>query len=194
MNKAWRDAPRLAERDRQFEQDARVAVVMGVSGVGKTTIGEALAHRLGWRFADADTFHPPENVAKMQAGHPLDDNDRAPWLAAIAARIDAWRAGGECGVVTCSALKRRYRDTIIGQRPDVPLVYLDGGRELIAARLAKRHGHFMPPGLLDSQFEALEPPGPDENPIIVSVDLPAAAIVDMLVMALSRPNATMLDR
>jgi carbohydrate kinase (thermoresistant glucokinase family) len=184
----------LTEIDRQSGQGALIAVVMGVSGVGKTTIGEALAHRLGWRFADADTFHPSENVAKMQAGHPLDDDDRAPWLAAIAARIDAWRSGGECGVVTCSALKRRYRDTIIGKRSDVRLVHLAGGRELIAARLAERRGHFMPAGLLDSQFAALEPPEADEDPITVSVDRPVPAIVETLVIALSRPNATMPDR
>ena len=113
---------------------------------------------------------------------------------ASAARIDAWRAGGECGVVTCSALKRRYRDTIIGRRPDVRLIQLDGGRELIGERLAARRGHFMPPALLDSQFAALEPPGPDEDPITISVDRPVAAIVDVLVIALSRPNATMPDR
>lgn len=167
---------------------------MGVSGVGKTTIGKALAARLGWRFADADTFHPPANVAKMQAGHPLDDDDRAPWLAAIGAQIDEWRGGGQCGVVTCSALKRRYRDTIIGKRSDVRLIHLDGGRELVAGRLAARRGHFMPPALLDSQFAALEVPGPDENPITVSVDHPVAEIVDILVIALSRPNATMPAR
>ncbi len=163
---------------------------MGVSGSGKTTIGEALARRLGWLFADADTFHPPENIAKMSAGHPLDDNDRAPWLAAIGARIDQWRGRGESGVVTCSALKRRYRDVIVGNRPDVRLVHLDGGRELIAGRLGGRQGHFMPSALLDSQFEALEPPGADEHPLIVSIDRPVAAIVEALVMALSRPAAT----
>jgi len=170
--------------------DVRIAVVMGVSGSGKTTIGEALARQLGWSFADADTFHPLANIAKMSAGQPLDDNDRAPWLAAIAARIDAWRRHGICGVVTCSALKWRYRDVLIGDRPDVRLVYLDGSRDLIAARLAGRHGHFMPGALLDSQFEALELPGPDEHPLVVSIDGPVAAIVETLVTALSRAPAT----
>jgi gluconokinase len=163
---------------------------MGVSGSGKTTIGQALASRLGWVFADADTFHPPENIAKMSAGEPLDDDDRAPWLAAIAARIDEWRGRGEHGVVTCSALKRRYRDVIVGKRLDVRLVYLDGGRELIAARLAERRGHFMPGALLDSQFAALEAPAADEHPLIVSIDRPVAAIVETLVIALSQAPAT----
>jgi gluconokinase len=170
--------------------NARVAVVMGVSGSGKTTIGKALAERLGWGFADADAFHPPANIAKMSAGQPLDDNDRAPWLAAIAARIDTWREIGECGVVTCSALKRRYREVIVGDRPDVRLIHLDGDRELIAARLAGRRGHFMPGALLDSQFAALEPPTPDEHPLMVLIDRPVAAIVDTLVTALTRAPAT----
>jgi carbohydrate kinase (thermoresistant glucokinase family) len=170
--------------------DACIAVVMGVSGSGKTTIGAALARRLGWSFADADTFHPPANIAKMSAGQPLDDNDRAPWLAAISGRIDAWRRHNICGVVACSALKRRYRDVLVSDRPEVRLVHLEGGRDLIAARLAGRHGHFMPGVLLDSQFEALEPPGPDEHPVVVPIDRPVAAIVETLVMALSRPAAT----
>lgn len=163
---------------------------MGVSGSGKTTIGEAIAARLGWRFADADAFHPPANIAKMSAGQPLDDNDRAPWLAAIAARIDEWLDAGECGVVTCSALKRRYRAVVLGDRAGVRLVYLDGSRALIAARLRAREGHFMPSALLDSQFEALEPPGPDEHPLIVPIDRPVAEIVDGLVMLLKPLPAT----
>ncbi|HEY1798794.1 MAG TPA: gluconokinase [Stellaceae bacterium] len=163
---------------------------MGVSGSGKTTIGQALASRLGWRFADADAFHPPANIAKMSAGQPLDDDDRAPWLTAIATRIDEWRDRGEGGVITCSALKRRYRDVIVGDRPGVRLVHLDGGRDLIAERLAGRQGHFMPGALLDSQFAALEPPGPEEHAIIVSIDRPVGAILDALVTALSRPAAT----
>lgn len=157
-----------------------VAVVMGVAGAGKTTVGERLAERLDWEFAEGDRLHPPENVAKMQSGQPLTDTDRAPWLDAIAAAIDAWRARGACGVITCSALKRQYRRRIIGQRRGVRLVYLDGSRRLIAARLAARRGHFMPASLLDSQFAALEPPGPDENPITISVDQPADRIVDQI--------------
>jgi gluconokinase len=161
------------------------AVVMGVSGSGKTTIGEALAERLGWQFVDGDALHPPANVAKMSAGLPLDDNDRWPWLEAIAAQIDAWIDQKMTGVITCSALKRRYRDRIAGGRAGVRLIYLDGSRELIADRLTTRRGHFMPASLLDSQLAALEPPGPDENPIAVRIDRPIAAIIDDIVAALS---------
>lgn len=169
----------------EHRQAARVAVIMGVSGSGKTTIGKALAKRLGWRFQEGDALHPPENVAKMKAGQPLDDADRAPWLAAVAARIDEWRRRGECGIITCSALKRRYREIVIGDRQDVRLIYLEGSRALIGERIAARHGHFMPPGLLDSQFAALEPPAPDEDAITVSVDAPVGAIVARIAAALT---------
>jgi carbohydrate kinase (thermoresistant glucokinase family) len=165
-----------------------IAVVMGVAGVGKTTVGERLAKRLNWEFVEGDRLHPPENVAKMQSGQPLTDADRAPWLAAIATAIDAWRARGACGVMTCSALKRAYRRCIIGDRQGVRLVYLDGPRPLIAARLAARRGHFMPASLLDSQFATLEPPGPDESPITVSVDRPVERIVEKIAARL-RPDA-----
>jgi gluconokinase len=146
-----------------------VLVVMGVSGSGKSTIASLLAARLGWEFADADWFHPQANIDKMHAGHPLTDDDRWPWLHAIAAWIDATRAKGGHAVIACSALKRAYRDILIGKRADVGLVYLDGDHDLIARRLTLRNGHFMPPALLDSQFAALEKPGPDERPITVSV-------------------------
>ena len=154
-----------------------VAVIMGVSGAGKTTIGYRLAARLGWEFVEGDTLHPPENVAKMTSGRALTDADRLPWLAAIAEVIDRWRSRGEHGVITCSALKRQYRRQIIGDRREVRLVYLDGSRELIAQRLAARRGHFMPPALLDSQFRALEPPGVAENSIVVNIDRPVDEIV-----------------
>jgi len=167
------------------------AAVMGVSGSGKTTVGEALAARLGWQFVDGDALHPAANVAKMRAGRPLDDDDRWPWLDAIAAQLDAWGVLGTAGVITCSALKRRYRDRIMGGRAGVRLVYLDGSRELIATRLAGRRGHFMPASLLDSQFAALEPPGRDESPIAVRIDRPIAAIVDGIVAALSSQDATL---
>lgn len=147
-----------------------VVVVMGVASSGKTSLGERLAKRLGWPFRDADSFHPPENVAKMAGGTPLNDEDRKPWLAAIAAWIDDLRAKGEHGIVTCSALKRAYRQVIVGDRPDVALVYLKGSRELIGRRMAARQHHFMPPALLDSQFAALEEPGEDEHPLVVSVE------------------------
>ena len=114
-----------------------VAVVMGVSGSGKTTVAILLAETLGWQFQEGDTLHPPENVAKMSAGHPLTDADRLPWLRRIAGTIDGWRARGQSGVVTCSALKRSYRDIIIGDRPEVHLVYLKGSPDLIRRRMAR---------------------------------------------------------
>ena len=156
----------------------RALIVMGVSGSGKTTVGEGLASRLGWRYADADQFHPASNIAKMSAGHALTDEDRWPWLRAIAAEIDRVRAAGDHLVVGCSALKRAYRDVLVHGRDDVRLVYLEGTQALIADRLNKRKGHFMPPGLLTSQFKTLEPPTPDERPIKVSIDATADAIVD----------------
>jgi gluconokinase len=146
-----------------------ILVLMGVSGCGKTTVARALAGQLGWAFQEGDALHPPANVAKMSAGTPLSDADRWPWLHAIAAVIDGWRARGENGIVTCSALKRAYREVLVGTRAEVRLVHLAGERAVIAGRLAARMGHFMPPGLLDSQFAALEPPGADENPIVVDV-------------------------
>ena len=168
-----------------------IAVIMGVSGAGKTAVGERLAERLGWQFIEGDRLHPPENVAKMQSGHPLTDADREPWLAAIAEAIDGWRARGVSGIVSCSALKRDYRHRIIGdRRPGVRLVYLEGSRELIGERLNARRGHFMPASLLDSQFAALEPPGPDENPITVAIDAPLDRIVEDIVAALRQASET----
>src|SRR5262249_39069141 len=120
-----------------------IVVIMGVSGSGKTTVAKLLAARLGWTFQEGDALHPPENVAKMKSGTPLSDVDRLPWLARIADKIDAWRAQGQSGIVTCSALKRSYRDIIIGDRPGVVLLYLKGSAELIGQRLAERRGHFM---------------------------------------------------
>ena len=158
-----------------------VIVVMCVASSGKTTLGDRLAERLGWPFRDADSFHPPANVAKMAGGTPLNDDDRKPWLAAIAAWIDDLRAKGEHGIVTCSALKRAYRQVIVGARPDVALVYLKGSRELIGRRMAARQHHFMPPALLDSQFAALEEPGADEKPLVVSVEDSKDAIVQDVV-------------
>jgi len=146
-----------------------IAVVMGVSGSGKTTVSSLLAAALGCRFQEGDDLHPAENVEKMHGGTPLTDADRLPWLQKIAEEIDGWRARGESGVLTCSALKRSYRDIIIGNRPEVTLVYLKGPYDLIRRRMGARHEHFMPVALLDSQFAALEEPAPDEHPITVDV-------------------------
>jgi len=161
-----------------------VAVVMGVSGSGKTTIAEGVSRRLGWLLEEGDKFHPPANVEKMSHGIPLTDDDRWPWLHAIAAAIDEVRAGSRSAVVACSALKRAYRDVLIGDRPDVVLVYLQGDKEQIAERMAARKGHFMPVALLDSQFATLEEPGPDEHPVIVSIAPPPEAIIEEVVRQL----------
>ena len=147
-----------------------LVVVMGVSSSGKTTVGALLAGRLQWEFEDADWLHPPSNIDKMQAGIPLTDEDRWPWLDAVARSIDLTRAQGLHSVFVCSALKRSYRDIVVDARPDVRLVYLKGSEALIARRMALRHGHFMPRSLLHSQFEALEEPGADENAIVVSIE------------------------
>jgi carbohydrate kinase (thermoresistant glucokinase family) len=154
---------------------------MGVSGSGKSTIAAMLAHRMHWIYEDGDWFHPRSNVEKMHRGIALTDEDRWPWLEAIAAWIDATHEAGNHGVVACSALKRAYRNILVGDRPDVRLVYLKGGHELIARRLAARDGHFMPPSLLESQFAALEEPQPDEHAIVVSISPHPREIVETIV-------------
>jgi gluconokinase len=166
-----------------------IVIVMGVSGCGKSTIGARLASRLRWEFEDADWFHPDSNVDKMHNGIPLTDEDRWPWLDAIAAWIDKTRRAGGHGVIACSALKRRYRDVLIGDRPDVRLVYLKGDETLIARRVATRHEHFMPTSLLHSQFEELEEPGPDEKPIIVSIEPKPPEIVVRILSAMNMEKA-----
>lgn len=156
--------------------DPPLLTVMGVSGSGKTTVGAALAQRLRVPYADADDFHPPENVAKMSAGVPLDDVDREPWLRAIGGWQAAHAAAG--GVISCSALRRRYRDVLRAAAPTQAFVHLAGTREVIARRVAGRPGHFMPVSLLDSQFATLEPLQPDENGLVLDVDQPVDALVD----------------
>lgn len=157
-----------------------IVVVMGVSGSGKTTVAALLAARLGWRYREGDDLHPSENVEKMRGGTPLTDADRLPWLHRIAEEIDGWRAQGEEGVLTCSALKRSYRDIIIGDRPEVVLVYLKGSPDLIARRMAARHEHFMPTALLASQFATLQEPTSDERPIVVDVGSQPGEIADRI--------------
>jgi gluconokinase len=162
-----------------------VVIVMGVSGCGKSTVGTLLALRLRWEFEDADWFHPASNVDKMHSGIPLTDEDRWPWLNAVAAWIDKTRRSAGHGVIACSALKRRYRDALIGDRADVRLVYLRGDETLIARRIATRHEHFMPRSLLHSQFDALEEPGPEETPIIVSIEPTPREIVARILSTLN---------
>ncbi len=142
---------------------------MGVSGSGKTTVAERLAGALGWMFQEGDKLHPPANVAKMASGHPLDDTDRAPWLAIIADWVDARLRTGTSGVITCSALKRAYRDRIGNGKPGVQIVYLHGDRATLEAHVQGRHHEYMPTTLLDSQLATLEEPGPDEHVIEVDV-------------------------
>ena len=155
-------------------------VVMGVSGSGKSTVGAALAQRLRVPYGDADDFHPEANVAKMTAGHPLDDEDRWPWLEAIG----AWLVDHDAGVITCSALKRSYRDVLREHRTDVLFVHLHGDREVITRRQATRPGHFMPASLLDSQFATLEPLEADELGFVVDIDRSVDEVVEVTVAGL----------
>ena len=163
--------------------EPRVIVLMGVSGSGKSTIGKRLGEVLGWTFRDADSFHPQANIDKMSRGQPLTDEDRRPWLAAIAAWIDDRLATGEHGIVSCSALKRDYRRALLGGRRQVGLVFLRGDFALIADRMSRRRGHFMPPSLLESQFRTLEEPAPEERALVVPIWLSPRKVVESIVRA-----------
>ena len=154
-----------------------IIILMGVSGSGKTTIGERLAQALGWPFYDGDQFHPPANVAKMQQGMPLTDEDRWPWLHALRAHIEACVHRGVSAVLACSALKQAYREHLIVDKAEVKLVYLRGDYDIIRGRLAQRRGHFMPPELLASQFAALEEP---EQGVVIDVVHPPETIVALI--------------
>lgn len=154
---------------------------MGVTGSGKSTVGVALARRLDVPFADADTFHPAANIAKMSAGTPLDDNDRRPWLAAVG----QWLADHSSGVMSCSALKRRYRDQLRSRRTGIEFLHLTGSPDLVGSRQAGRSGHFMPASLVMSQFEALEPLDPDERGMAIDVGHSVDAIVEKFVQYLA---------
>jgi gluconokinase len=165
-------------------------IVMGVSGSGKSTIADALGQRLGWVVEDGDAFHPASNVQKMSAGIPLTDEDRLPWLRAIAAEIDRKRSTSTNVIIACSALKRGYRDILVQGHPDTRIVYLRGDKDLIADRLNARTGHFMPPGLLDSQFRTLEEPTEDEHPLVVDIDATVEQIADRIVTLLDQNRGT----
>jgi gluconokinase len=162
------------------ETEPQIVVVMGVAGSGKTTIGRRLAEALGWAFAEGDTFHSPANVAKMAGGTPLTDADRWPWLDAIGAWIRAEAGANHSGVVACSALKRAYRDRLRAAWPALRVVHLEASREELRRRVGDRPGHFFPERLVDSQFADLEPPGPDEDPIVVAVGDPDAMVREIL--------------
>jgi gluconokinase len=166
------------------ESGPPVVIVMGVAGSGKTTVGALLSGTLGWTYAEADDFHPPANVAKMAAGHPLDDADRLPWLRAIGDWIDARHAAGEPGIVSCSGLKRAYRDLLRDGRPQVRIVFLEGSRDVVHRRMVARHGHFMRPEMLDSQFADLELPTTDEHLLAVSVEHTPTEIVRTIIQEL----------
>lgn len=162
----------------------QVLVLMGVSGCGKTTVAAILAGRLAWPFEEGDALHPPSNIAKMEAGHPLTDEDRAPWLEKVAEWVDERIDAGENGLITCSALKRSYRDVINRRGAGVVFVYLHGSCETIAARLMARHGHFMPPSLLDSQFADLEEPSADEPAIRIDIGPAPSALAQTVIETL----------
>ncbi len=165
-----------------------ILVIMGVTGSGKSTIAGLLAGRLGWDLAEGDDMHPAANVAKMSAGHPLDDSDRWPWLAKIAQWITQHAEAGKPGIITCSALKRSYRDVLRGDH--VVFVYLAGTPDQLSARLVARHGHFMPPALLSSQLSTLQPPDPDERAITVDIGGSAEAEAEQIVTRLQLAGAT----
>lgn len=156
---------------------------MGVSGCGKSTVAALLSGRLGWPFEEGDSLHPQANIDKMSAGHPLTDDDRWPWLEKVAEWIEARLDAGENALITCSALKRSYRDMLNRRGTGVQFVYLAGAKETISTRLASRQGHFMPPDLLDSQFADLEEPTPDEPALRIDVGPAPAVIADEVVKA-----------
>ena len=165
-----------------------IVIVAGVSGSGKSTVGALLAGLLHWRFADADSFHPEANIAKMRAGIPLTDEDRGPWLHAVTDWMDARIVADESAVIACSALKRAYRDEMLSGRPAAVMIFLQVSRDVLARRLTARHGHFFPEKLLDSQLETLEPPAPDEHvhTVVVEGDAGQTAVK---IIALLRPPA-----
>jgi carbohydrate kinase (thermoresistant glucokinase family) len=175
--------PQHPPRRRQMMERPTAFIVMGVSGVGKTTTAQRLAKILGWTFRDGDAFHPPANVEKMSAGTPLTDDDRWPWLDAIADWLEQSKRQNQPVIVTCSALKRVYRERLLRGRHDVRIIYLRGSKELIADRMGRRKGHFMPTTLLDSQFATLEVPTREERVIDIDVAMPPSRCVERILQA-----------
>jgi gluconokinase len=163
---------------------------MGVSGAGKTVVGKLLARRLGWEFHDADSFHPPANIAKMSQGIPLNDDDRRPWLESLAEAIKSWLAGSRNAVLACSALKASYQEVLLVDPEQVKLVYLKGSFQLIMERVSAREDHFMPPQLLASQFDTLEEP---RNAIVADIDKSPEKIVEGVIAALGRLSSQKWD-
>jgi len=178
---ARQDSLSAAEMEAAKHVGKTVLVLMGVSGAGKTTVAQELHRVLGWPFQEGDDLHPPANVEKMRAGQPLNDEDRKPWLEAIARWIDARLAAHEPGIITCSDLKRAYRRITVGDRKGVTLVYLEGDERLIAERISQRKHRYMPASLLRSQFETLEPPGADEHALVVPLEqIVSETVTDLL--------------
>ncbi len=171
----------MAEAEAAKHVGGTVLVLMGVSGAGKTTVALELHRVLGWKFQEGDDLHPPANVEKMRSGHPLNDEDRKPWLEAVARWIDECLTAGEPGIITCSNLKRAYRRITVGDRKGVTLIYLEGDERLIAERIAERRHRYMPASLLRSQFETLEPPGADEHAVVVPLERSVEeTVIDLL--------------
>jgi gluconokinase len=171
-----------------------VILLMGVSGSGKSTVGKRLGAALGWPFRDADSFHPKANIDKMSRGIPLTDDDRAPWLAAIASWIDERCTANDPAVVSCSALKRAYRKVLVeGHSKEIGLVYLQGSLALIADRMTRRRGHFMPVSLLKSQFATLEEPARAEAALVVPVRLSPKKVVEQILAGFQLAPVRELD-
>lgn len=162
-----------------------IAIVMGVCGAGKTTVGELLAQRLGARFEEGDKYHPRTNVEKMSKGTPLTDEDRWPWLESMAASIDRWQAEGTAAVIACSALKEAYRKILVGDRDGVFVLYLRGDAETLAQRMRQRRHHFMPASLLWSQLATLEEPLPSSHVVVADVRTSPAEIAELTAKAIS---------
>jgi carbohydrate kinase (thermoresistant glucokinase family) len=190
-----KDRTTTTAQSAQHDGQGVALVVMGVSGCGKSTIARKIADALHWPMVEGDNLHPAANIAKMKRLQPLNDADRRPWLAAIGKQIDLWHAQGSSGIITCSALKRRYRDGLLAGgeveagRSQLRFVYLKGSKALIRERLSHRAGHFMPPELLDSQFADLEEPMPDEPAISIDIDATPEAIAAEIIGRLDLASA-----